>query len=386
MKILHLCLASFYIDNYSYQENMLPKFHKMAGFDVEIIASLVSFDSNGLPCILEKGGSYINEYGIPVTRLEYQEMIFSKIFRRYKGTYKAIKESNPDIIFIHGSQFLDMYKIVKYIKKNPKVKVYVDNHADFSNSARNFLSKNILHKIVWKYSTMLIEPYTTKFYGVIPARVDFLLDVYKTPIEKTELLVMGADDDKIDFYNKDKIRLKIRNKYNIDSNDFLIITGGKIDSAKIQTLLLMKAIYKISNKRVKLIVFGSVTPELNKEFNDLIDNDRVKYIGWISSEDVYDYFLASDIGVFPGRHSVLWEQAVATGLPCIFRYWDGTTHVDLGGNCKFLYNDSVDEIYELLDSLLIDKLILNQMKSIAEDKGTKYFSYKNISLRAIDIR
>ena len=28
MKIVHLCLGCFYIDNYSYQENMLPKFHK----------------------------------------------------------------------------------------------------------------------------------------------------------------------------------------------------------------------------------------------------------------------------------------------------------------------------------------------------------------------
>lgn len=48
MKILHLCLANFYIDNYSYQENMLPKFHKKLGYEVEIIASMQSFDRNGV--------------------------------------------------------------------------------------------------------------------------------------------------------------------------------------------------------------------------------------------------------------------------------------------------------------------------------------------------
>ena len=47
MKVLHICLACFFPDNYSYQENMLPKFHKELGYDVEVIASLASFDRNG---------------------------------------------------------------------------------------------------------------------------------------------------------------------------------------------------------------------------------------------------------------------------------------------------------------------------------------------------
>ena len=44
MKILHLMLACFYIDKYSYQENYLPKYHKKQGHDVEIIASLFTFE------------------------------------------------------------------------------------------------------------------------------------------------------------------------------------------------------------------------------------------------------------------------------------------------------------------------------------------------------
>lgn len=116
-KVLHLCLASFYIDNYSYQENMLPKFHKKLGLDVEIIASLVSFDSSGKPSVLDKEGKYINEYGIPVTRLGYKKTVINRILRRYNGTYDAIKKSNPDIIFIHGCQFMDIKYIKKYCRK-----------------------------------------------------------------------------------------------------------------------------------------------------------------------------------------------------------------------------------------------------------------------------
>lgn len=54
MRVLHICLANFYIDNHSYQENMITKYHKLLGLEVEIIASLVSFDTDGKPCELEK--------------------------------------------------------------------------------------------------------------------------------------------------------------------------------------------------------------------------------------------------------------------------------------------------------------------------------------------
>lgn len=383
MKILHLCLASFYIDNYSYQENLLPKYHKKLGFEVEIIASLVSFNENGEQCLLKGKRKYINEYGIPVTRLEYKKTLLSKKFRMYTGTFKAIKDSNPDIIFIHGCQFIDIIQVVKYLKMNPNVKVYVDNHADFSNSAKNWLSKNILHKIIWRRCAQLIAPYTIKFYGVLPARVEFLKKMYKLPSGKVDLLLMGADDEKILHANQENLRVKIRNKYGIKSSDFLIITGGKIDSAKKQVFHLIEAVKKIKSDNVKLIIFGSVTPEMKEKFFSMVDEKKIIYIGWIKSEDCYKYFISSDLGVFPGRHSVLWEQAVGTGLPCLFKYWHGTTHVDVGGNCEFLYNDSIEEVKKCIENIICNKQLYNKMKIIAETKGRNTFSYEKIARKSI---
>ena len=50
--------------------------------------------------------------------------------------YEAIEKVKPEIIFVHNLQFFDISKIVKYAKKH-SVKIYADNHADFSNSARS---------------------------------------------------------------------------------------------------------------------------------------------------------------------------------------------------------------------------------------------------------
>lgn len=362
----------------------MPKFHKQLGYDVSVIASKETFDKNGKPALYEGCTHYINEHGIPVTRLDYKKplKVFRKI-RRYCGTFDVLLVERPDILFIHGCQFMDIDQVVKYLKINEGIVVYVDNHADFSNSATNWFSKNILHKILWKQCAKKIEPYTKKFYGVLPARVDFLADVYGLPKDKCELLVMGADDELVESAAKPEVRNFIREKHRVAEDDFLIMTGGKIDQWKTQTLLLMEAVQKIQNEKVKLIVFGSVTQELMDQVNALADGEKVQYIGWVKAAESYHYFAAADLVVFPGRHSVFWEQVTGQGIPMLVKDWPGTHHVDLGGNVKFLTQDSPDEIQREIEHLLKNPDEYQQMKAIAKKKGMKVFSYRNIAKRAI---
>lgn len=384
MKILHICLGCFYIDNFSYQENMIPKFHKKMGYDVEILASTLSFDNSGNACNVEDK-VYVNEYGIKVTRLPYKRGIPSKIgkfFRLYEGVDKKLELIKPDILFIHGCQFCDIKYVVNYAK-NHKVKIYVDNHADFSNSARNWISKNIMHKIVWKHCAQLILPYCTKFYGVLPARVDFLKEMYKIPKDKVELLVMGADDDMVNEVQSENKCNQIRTQYGITDTDFLIITGGKIDHAKEQVIKLLDAIKTLNCPKIKCIVFGSIVDDMKEKVLSFCDNEQIIYVGWLNNKETYEFLYASDLAIYPGRHSVLWEQTVGLGIPMIVKYWEGTTHVDVGGNVKFLKEDSVEEMQSLITDMISGEEYLN-MKKVAEVKGIKEFSYGYIARKSIE--
>lgn len=385
MKVVHLCLGAFYPDNYSYQENMLPKFHKVLGYDVEVIACQETFDSNGKMTYSDYEGYYQNEYGITVCRVAYQmpRQINHKL-KNYKGVYEALQSASPDIIYIHNCQFMDIYKVIKYIRNSSKkIDVYVDNHVDFSNSAHNWFSKNVLHRILWRKCAQSILPYTKKFYGVLPARVDFLVNMYGLPKEKCELLVMGADDEAVAAAEAKKAEGHIRTKFGIAKDDFLIMTGGKIDPWKTQTLLLMKAVAQVKNPKVKLIVFGSIDKALKEEFESLCIADKVIYAGWIQAKDSYDYFAAADLAVFPGRHSVFWEQCAGQGIPMVCKYWDGTTHVDMGGNVKFLTQDSEKEIYSVLNDIISNTELYEKMKKAALI-NQKVFSYKDIARRSIE--
>ena len=383
MKIVHLCLGAFFPDGYSYQENMLPKFHKKLGYDVEVIASLVTFDKNGKATLMDHAQEYINEHGIPVKRLDYKKpySIYRKL-RRFDGLFEALNRAAPDILFIHNCQFMDMDVVVKYIKKHPDVRIYVDNHVDGWNSATNWLSKNVLHKIIWKRCARIINPYAKKFYGVLPARVDFLSEMYGLPSDKCELLVMGVDDDEVNRAIESNIGSQIRKKYGLSDNEVLIMTGGKLNQYRPEVLNLLEAVHELNNPRVKVLFFGLVDEQFKDSFDAFVVAGNVIDVGWLSVHKTYDYMTASDLLVFPGLHSVLWEQAVGMGKPCIFRKLEGFGHIDMMGNCLLLEDVSKEGIKKALDIILQDNC-LQKMTERAKEVSS-CFSYTEIAKQAIE--
>ena len=152
MKILHCCLAAFYIDNYSYQENILPKFHKKQGYNVRILASTETYNSNIELSYIEPG-SYSTSDDISITRIGYIKWLPKTVARKlriYKGVKQYLDTFMPDVIFMHDCQFLSILTFSNYAKKN-KVTIYIDSHTDFVNSGKSWVSKYILHKIIYKF-------------------------------------------------------------------------------------------------------------------------------------------------------------------------------------------------------------------------------------------
>ena len=119
MKILHCCLANFYIDGYGYQENILPKMHKIQGHEVSILASTETYiDSKKIGYV--GPSSYYTESGIPITRVPYKRILPHFIMRKlriYSGVTEVLYSFKPDIIFIHGLQFISIIDIVDYAQQ-----------------------------------------------------------------------------------------------------------------------------------------------------------------------------------------------------------------------------------------------------------------------------
>lgn len=382
MRIAHLCLGNFFIDNCSYQENMLPKYHVKEGYDVIVITSLFTFDESGRKTYFREPSRYIDRNGFEVVRLAYKKPTkLNRILRHYDGLLGVLNQFSPDIIFLHNVSFGDTPIVKCYIDKHPNVRLFADNHGDYINSSKNWFSKHILHPIIWRHYVKVVEPYMSKCYGVTPMRCRFLKEMYHVSSSLIEYLPLGVDDDLIPK-DQELVRRSVRAELEIAEDDFLIFTGGKIDKIK-NTHILLEAIKEMNNEKLHLVICGVLTPEMEYLKDYICNNHNIHYLGWCSAERVMNCMVASEMACFPGTHSTLWEQSVGVGLPSVFKLWKEMEHVNVNGNCIFVKGDNVEELSDILQELSSrgDRYSELKKKSII---ASKFFLYSEIARKSIE--
>lgn len=384
MKIVHIAPNAPYNDYWGYQDNLLPKYHKKMGHDVTMITTNTMHKDGEI--VETACADYVLSDGVRVIRLkkkQYIPRVLTGLNARLE-VFPYLCEIKPDFVFFHGLISSTMDEVVKYKKKVcPDCVIVQDNHFDYNigrvcNTLKEWIFRTFYRRICRKNIR-----YISKVYGVTPWRKQYAEDYFAIPSSKTDVLIMGADDEQIDFANRETIRSEIRMQYGITENDFLIVTGGKIDQKK-KIHLLMEACKDLPG--VKLLIFGQVHLDVQEEFDrHLRENENIQYIGWVDSGKVYDYFFAADLVVFPGQHSVLWEQACASKVPCVFEKWEGMDHVNNGGNSDFVSPVTTESLRRKIEELK-DTPQYIKMKKIAQTEATDIYLYSRIAEKSLECK
>lgn len=387
MKILHIAPNAPYNEGWSYQENLLPKYQAWLGNDVTLIISNTTHE--GSRVVETKEETFRSKGGFKVIRLKRRKMNIPKIgslFAKLENLYSYLLNLKPDFVFFHGLQSYSILDVIRYKKEVSNNLIIVqDNHLDYNIGYKTGgLKENVLYflcKWIYRYLNRKSIRFVSKVYGVTPWRKTYAEDFFGIPKAKTDVLIMGADDEKINFQERFVIRQRIREKYQIGEEDFLVLSGGKIEGNK-KLDLLIKACNGIP--KLKLLLFGNIQESIKEEMDELIRNaENTIYIGWIRADDFYDYCFAADLVAFPGQHSVLWEQACATKTPCIFSKWEGMDHVNNGGNSTFFESLDVECMRkQICNSIFTEKYY--EMKKIAESDKTDIYLYSNIAKKSLE--
>lgn len=380
MKIIHVAPNSPYEEGWSYQENLLPKYQTKLGHQVTLVVSTQRHTDPikaGGPCEDYQSDNDFRVIRKPIT---FFPVPFLHRALRYLKVYQILCAEKPDVIFHHGLISPTVRQAVRYKKKvNPDCVIIQDNHMDYNIGFTTDHLKGKILKLVYSRLYRSVDPFIDKVYGVTPWREQYARDIFGVPAEKTGVLIMGADDDRLDFANRDTHRTQLRQQYGVKEDEFLIVTGGKIDAKK-KIHLLMDAVKDLPN--VKLLVCGTATSDFADEFSKHL-NPNVIDVGWISSEQFYGYFFAADLAFFPGQHSVLWEQACASKVPCVFGRWDGMDHVDNGGNARFLDCSTPEKIRELIQKLHFTA-DYQEMLTAARSEKTDIYLYSRIAEKSLE--
>lgn len=378
MRILHLCLACYYVDGYNYQENVLPRINKQDGHEVLIIASTETFIENTKLGYVQSR-EYYTDSNIKIIRLPYVNLgpkcVSAKI-RAYHKLYDHILAFRPDVIMSHDLCFFSVLDVIKYMKMHPWVKFYADTHTASYNSGLSWLSLHVLHRLYYKSLIQKALPYLKKYFYIGESEKKFSIENYKVPTSLMEYFPLGGMLWKTERY--EGIRNVRRKELHIRDDELLFLHSGKMDIRK-KTEELVTSFSSVPELNARLIIIGSI-PEENRSLYELIKKDkRIEYLGWKNASELQEYLCAADLYCQPGSVSATLQNAICCRCAILSYPHEGyTSHLDFG---QFLWVKNQKEIVEQFRNILIKRIDLYDLQEKSLQCAIEILDYRKIAAK-----
>jgi len=377
MKIAHVCLASSFTENMSYQDNLLSYQNLLDGHEVTVISNCRKF-SDGKE-VYAQPEDRVMDNGIRLIRLEYDKILtpfISSKIRKVSRLYPLLKELNPDVILFHGVGGWELLNVAKYKKEYSTTELYVDSHEDFHNSARNIVSKYLLHKLFNRIIVKKSLPYIEKVLYVSMESKNFCMEIYGVPDSKLEFFPLGG----IIFPEAERNikREKTRNVLKLANEHILCVHSGKMDKLK-RTADIINAFSQVKSDKLRLLLIGNMTDEVKKDVLPLINADsRIAFVGWKTADELLEYLCAADIYVQPGGQSATMQNAICCG--CAMILFPHKSHEPyLQGNGYYV--KTVEDMREVFEDIVNKPEKLPIMRQNSMKIAQDLLDYKKLAAR-----
>lgn len=269
----------------------------------------------------------------------------SNFYKYMDNILENIKDRDIDFFIIEGGDISGY----EYLLKNlPKKKCLVHIHGD------ELGNNNINSEIYSKF--LAISEYTRKLIksdGIIQD-------------DKIELLYNAINIDEFDKIISNEEKELLREKYDIQKDDTVIMFLGRtIPQKGVKELIL--AFKKLKNiERSKILIVGSsnygekVENEFEQELAQISEDvkDKIKFTGYIENTNLYKIQNIVDIAVVPSMWEELFGLVVvenmASGLPLVVTRSGGIPEI-VNDDCAFIINKDenlIDNMAERLDYLI----------------------------------
>ena len=232
--------------------------------------------------------------------------------RAYKQLKELMFENHYDLIHCHTPVAAAIARLaaIKTRRKGTKV-IYTDHGFHFHKQSgwKNWVLFYPIEYILSFFTDMIIS-INKEDFGVIQK--------FHTPM-KRYIPGVGIDVERIS--NMDFDRKAVRQKFNIPSDAFLLISIGELSVRKNQSVV-MEAMSILRNPKIYYILCGTgIMGQKYKELaKELLLENNVIFAGYQSQDDVFKIAHSSDLGVLPSLIEGLGLaglESMAAGLPVV---------------------------------------------------------------------
>ena len=377
LNILHIGTACHFTEGMTYQDNLLSEQNVNDGHNVTYISNCAKYIDGKLAAVPPEDTILPN--GLRLIRVPFVHIVspfISEKFRKSKNLKALLEEIRPDVILFHGCCAWDLQVVAKYKKKHPNIKLYADSHADFRNSARNWISKNLFHRMFYKSIIQSVYASIDKIFYISLESKDFLTNLYKLPEDKLEFYPLGGLIPSQE--NKTATCEKIRQELNLSDSDILLVHSGKMDALK-RTTVLLRAFSKVDDARMKMVLLGSLPKETRLEIEALVNADsRVAYKGWANADTLQQYLCACDVYLQPGSQSATMQNAMCCGAS-VMLYPHKSHSPFLKDNGWFV--ETEDDMYNAFLEISRNPEILAAMGENSSEIARDILDYRKLAAR-----
>lgn len=295
-----------------------------------------------------------DKYNVKIIRLKSLLKLSSRII--LKKMWKKIDSLSPDLVFLHG---IGDFKDLLLYKKKKSYTIVRDCHMSW------VASKNPFRHIYYRVYKILFSRHINNG--------EKIKIVYALGDEEKEYLnKLGIKNDKIGSlkhgYNEKNMfydnveRKTLRNAIGVNNNEVLISYIGKFDSQKrpdyifdIVSKMMIKN--EIINEGVKLkfLFVGPKDTQYFKLFKDKVDKFIFKkdviIFDAIPFKDLYKYYSATDICIFPKQASLSSIHAQICYTPVIMESMTSNKERVLSRN-NLYSEDNIDEAADILTRIV----------------------------------
>lgn len=291
------------------------------------------------PEIEKLGGKIIEVDGIADKSLD---------FKAVGKLLKIFKEIKPDIIHCHAAMSARIAG-----RLFGKAKIIYTRHSVFEPSA-------MISKGLGKFINGCVNNFTAdKIIAVAEAAKD---NIVKTGVDVKKIVVIQNGVEPLKELSADE-KLKIRNEYNLDENDFVLGIAARLNEVKGHVYIL-EALRMLLDDGIcaKLIIAGTGDYEekIREKIKELSLEDNVVMAGFIS--DVSGFMNIIDLGVNASfgteATSLALLEGMSLGKPAVVS--------DFGGNPGVIFEGENGYLFPTKDS----KAMYEKLKAVTSHYNT----------------
>jgi glycosyltransferase involved in cell wall biosynthesis len=298
----------------------------------------------------------------------------------FKNVQTLLTENDFDIIHTHGGTAGFWGRLVGRIfsKSSKIIHTYHGLH---------YLNNNSIKSKIFRLVDQLLLPITNHIICVCQADYVSGLAAKVVPLNACTIIYNGIEIDK---FSHNLYQPEARKIFNIEHDKILFGNVARLHQQKGHKILLQafaKVAKSYNNTQLLIVGDGELKEELIKLAQELGIKNNVEFLG--ARSDIYEFLSAIDIFVLPS----LWEgqpiallEALAMGKPCIASNVNGVPEIINHGINGYLVNPNVvDNLYELMTSLILDKQKCEQFSVNGKITVSDMFSAHNMADKTVEL-